>query len=131
MWISLIVALLAYFMSPRDTSSERKKALLTAVGAGALTYGVTEYTDWGKENLKPLDDKISGVFTGGSSGEQSSASSAEGSKVPATGDSGVWDTINKIGVPIAAAGAGALAATSLPSWVLWAGLAFLTYKALT
>lgn len=63
MWLALIMALMSYLMSPRDTSTQRRRALTTALTAGALTYGVTEYTDWGQENLAPLDDKIDGFFS--------------------------------------------------------------------
>lgn len=129
MWISLIIALLTYFMSPRDTAKERNRALLAAAGAGALTYGVTEYTEWGQENLKPLDGKISGIFTGGSTSDQTSATTQGDASIKTgqTSGGGIWDTIKGFGPTIAGAVGGAAIASSLPSWVLWGALGLGAY----
>lgn len=126
MWLALIMAVLTYLLSSRDTSTERKQALLKAAGAGAITYGITEYTDWGKENLKPLDGKISGVFSpevktdanGNPIQNANSGKTTSGS----TGSS-VWDAIKGWGPAIVGTVGAAAVASSIPSWVLWAALA--------
>lgn len=58
MWLTLIVMLLSYLMQPRNTAAERRRALVGSLAAGAVTYGVTEYTDWGQQNLAPIDKAI-------------------------------------------------------------------------
>lgn len=131
MWISLIIAVLTYFMSDRGTSTERNQALLKAAGAGALAYGVTEYTDWGKKNLQPLDDRISGVFSSDKA-EDIAAVNKNGEAIVKTGttksaSSGVWDAIKSWGPTVATAVGGAAIASSLPWWAVPAGLAVGAY----
>lgn len=53
-WLSIILALLGFFLSKRNGASNTK-ALLTAGLAGAGSYYVTHETDWGKANLGALD----------------------------------------------------------------------------
>lgn len=53
-WLSIILALLAFFMSKRSGASNTK-ALLTAGLTGAGSYYVTHETDWGSANLGALD----------------------------------------------------------------------------
>lgn len=126
MWLALIIAVLTYLLSPRDTSTDRKQALLKAAGAGAITYGISEYTDWGKENLKPLDNKISGVFSpdvktdanGNPIKDPNAAKVTTGS----TG-SGVWDAVKSWGPTVVGTVGAAAVASSIPSWVMWAALA--------
>lgn len=59
-WLSIILALLTFFISKRNGASNTK-ALLTAGLTGAGSYYVTHETDWGKANLGALD----GVPVGG------------------------------------------------------------------
>lgn len=63
MYISLIIAILTYLLQSSRGASQ-SAALGSALAAGALTYGVTEYTDWGKDNLAPLDADIASAITG-------------------------------------------------------------------
>lgn len=53
-WLSIILALLAFFISKRNGASNTK-ALLTAGLTGAGSYYVTHETDWGAANLGALD----------------------------------------------------------------------------
>lgn len=127
MGLSLIIALLAYLLSPRDTAKERRQALLNAGIAGGVTYGVTEYTDWGQENLAPLDDSIASVFTP----TPDLAIAGEGTTT-ATIPTSTWDTLKSYGAPALAAVAGATVAggglTSLLPWILGAIGVYLVLK---
>lgn len=117
---AIILALITYFLSPKDTAAERKQALLKATAVGGITYGVAEYTDWGKENLKPLDNTVSGFFTsdgktGGDTGNSTTVKTGTGAT--SSGSKGLWDTVTSWGPTIAAAGAGAVVGSSMPSWL--------------
>lgn len=58
MWLSALIALLTYLLSPRNTTKERQQALINAGLAGGATYLATEYTDWGKEASNTFDSAI-------------------------------------------------------------------------
>lgn len=131
MWVSLIIAVLAYLLQDPQNSSERKKALLTAGAVGAVTYGVTEHTDWGKENLKPLDDDIN-EFLGFGKGDSKTDADAKdagsalggsttGKQTSGSSSSGFWDTLKSWGATGTATVAGTLglATGTLPSWLIW------------
>lgn len=60
-WIQLIIALLAYLGSKKAGASNTTAAL-TAVGAGLATHYVTTQTEWGRENLQPINNSISRFF---------------------------------------------------------------------
>lgn len=49
MTISMILSLLVYLMSPKDTPEQRRRAVMGAAVAGLGTYYVTTQTEWGKE----------------------------------------------------------------------------------
>jgi len=53
MW--LIISILVYLMQDTSTPEKQKKAFANAAAAGLVTYGVSEYTQWGKENLSSVD----------------------------------------------------------------------------
>lgn len=53
-WLTIIMALLSFFISKKSGASNTK-ALLTAGLVGAGTYYVSHETDWGKANLGSLD----------------------------------------------------------------------------
>jgi len=46
------------FFTSKKSGASNTKALVTAGLAGAATYGVTHYTDWGKANLGDFDGVI-------------------------------------------------------------------------
>lgn len=54
-WLSIFIALLNYLLASKNTPKERRNALLGSLAAGAGTYAVTHYTDWGKEALGKFD----------------------------------------------------------------------------
>lgn len=119
MLISLIIAVLTYLLSPRNTSAERRQALVNGAAAGALTYGVTEYTDWGKENLGPINDSIGGVTA---PANPTSVVPVPGAAAGNTGTGGIWDTLKAWGpagvaTVSAGAGIGIGAASGSSSWV--------------
>lgn len=113
MWLTLIVMLVSYLLQPRNTAAERRRALLGSAAAGAITYGVTEYTDWGKENLAPLNDEI-GEYVWPSGNDGSKATNSSGLKPWASGISGA---LKSIGPGTAAAFLGGAALGGVPSWV--------------
>lgn len=131
MWISLIMAVLAYLMQDPQNSSDRKKALLTAAAVGGVTYGVTEHTDWGQENLKPLDDSVNSFLGFGDDSKKTDADpkeagaalggSATGSNKSGSSNSGFWNTLQSWGATGTAVVTGSLglATGSIPSWALW------------
>lgn len=119
MWLSLLIALLTYFLSPNDTAAERRSALLKAGAAGAVTYGVTEYTDWGQANLGPLDDSIGAIFTPPAD-PNADPSDQKTATVPGIGaGGGVWDSIKNIGAPALAGVAGLAVGSSLSTYLPW------------
>lgn len=132
MWLSLIVALLTYLMSPTDTKEQRRKALTNAALAGGATYAITEYTDWGRGNLKPIDGDINKFVFGNADVAKTADSKGlangvavnptltnPGKSTPST----LWDKISDVGpAGIAAIGVGGAALTGNPG-LLIAGLA--------
>lgn len=122
MWVALIIAVITYLLQNPGNSEERKKALLVAAGAGAVTYGVTQYTDWGQENLAPLDSSISS-FVSGNPDSSSKVTVAGGAGQNATGTTtvgtGFWDTLKSWGpAGTLAVGAGASALAGSRNWLL-------------
>lgn len=57
MWITLILALISFFVSKKNGASTTEAAL-TAAAVGAGTYYVTTQTDWGKSTLGGINDSI-------------------------------------------------------------------------
>lgn len=54
-WLSIIMALVSFFLAGGSKPENRAKAAAIGLAAGTATYGITHYTDWGKENLGNLD----------------------------------------------------------------------------
>lgn len=75
-WVSIIVALLSFFLSKRSGASNTKAALIAGL-AGAGSYYVTHNTDWGQASLVDLD---------GVPPEGGSVADVDGN--PAVGDNG-------------------------------------------
>lgn len=129
MWLSLLLALLAYLASPKGNDAERRRALLTAAAVGGAAYIATEYTDWGRDLSDNFDDAI-GV--GGTDDTVEDAAKKPTIKDPSgkpTGGSGSFGSwlpgLVGVGVGTAAASGG------IPGWLILAGLglgAFLILK---
>lgn len=112
-WLSIIVALVSFFLAGGSKPENRAKAAAIGLAAGVATYGVTNYTDWGRENLGELD----GVSVTDGDGKTPTVTSPTtgvvipGGVNPATsGSSGFWSRLGgAVSTPIGAAAAGAAA----------------------
>lgn len=135
-WLTIIVVVVSFFLAGGAKKEDRAKAALIAAGVGAATYGVTHYTDWGKENLGALDgleitndNGQTGVTSNGKSKAVSEASRTADS-VTKSGNGGLWQTLSSWltspagQVTTGAAGAKAVGA---PNWLVWGGLALGAY----
>lgn len=129
MWLSLLLALLAYLASPKGNDSERRRALLTAAAVGGAAYIATEYTDWGSDLSDRFDDAI-GV--GGSDDTAEDAAKKPTVKDPSGKPSGGTGSFGNWIPGIVGAGVGATVASGgIPGWLIVAGLgigAFLILK---
>lgn len=131
MWLSLFVTLLTYLLSPRDTASQRRKALIKAAAVGGGTYVMTENTDWGRDISGSFDDMI-GVEPAdkpiGDTGEGTAADLVDVPKAPATTKPGTtggfWSTLTSWGAAGTAAviGTAGVATGKAPKWLIIAGL---------
>lgn len=131
-WLSIIMALVSFFLAGGSKPENRAKAAAIGLGVGAATYGITHYTDWGRENLGNLDgvtvtdgDGKSPVVTSPTTGVVT-----PGSGNPATGGStGFWSSLGgAVSSPIGAAAVGVAAGTIFglnPLIVIGGGLALL------
>lgn len=133
-WLTILMMLISYFTSSRDTPEQRRKAALTAAVVGGATYYATHETDWGRENLGQFDGvaqptrlpdgTLDPSAIAGASAPGASATS------PPTGTTG-WDVLKGWGPGGTAAvvGGGIVAATTdwskLLPWALGLGGLFL------
>lgn len=86
-WLSIIMALVSFFLAGGSKPENRAKAAAIGLAAGTATYGVTHYTDWGSKNLGNLD----GVTVSGGGEEASdkapTAATADGRPITLGGNS--------------------------------------------
>lgn len=134
-WLSIIMAVLAFFVSGGAKKENRGKAALIAAGVGAGTYYVTHETDWGQENLGQFDGVETTVDADGNA-TASTGPTKEPTKIPTTGttaDSGAggfWNTLGgwlKSPSGQLTTGAAGAAALGVPKWLLWGGVALGAY----
>lgn len=133
MWLSLFIALITYLLSPKDTSAQRKRALLNAAVAGGATYALTEYTDWGQEVSNSFDGAIGvGNTVGDSEGAASTKPVSTGSAGTGTsGSSGsLWSTLTSWGAAGTAAVVGVTGAAAGDSSTNWLPILLLAGGAL-
>jgi hypothetical protein len=94
MWLSIILAILTYLLSPRDTAKQRRNALLGAAAVGLGSYYVATNTEWGIENMSLLDGPVD---TTGLPPPDSSTIPGEGSSTTpggaGTATTGWWDAL--------------------------------------
>lgn len=127
MWLSLFIALVTYLLSPKGTDAEKRKALLAAAAAGGVAYVATNYTDWGRDISGSFDEALGLGGSGTKPGDDK-----DGIKIPKPAP-GSGSGLGNIGgwLPAVIGGGGAaIAASSAPSWVLWAGLGLAAYLVL-
>lgn len=127
-WLSIIMAVLTFFLSGGAKKENRGRAALLAAGAGLGTYYVTHHTDWGQENLGQWDGVDVGLDADGKpeigNGPSKPATPIPGGSVADSGSGGFWNTLggwlrSPAGqVTTGAAGASAL---GLPNWLVWGG----------
>jgi hypothetical protein len=94
MWVSIILAILTYLLSPNDTAKQRRNALLGAAAVGLGSYYVATNTEWGIANMNLLDGPVDAT---GLPPPDSSTIPGEGaSTVPGgagTATTGWWDSL--------------------------------------
>lgn len=139
-WLSIIVALVSFFLAGGSKSENRAKAAAVGLAAGTATYGITHYTDWGRENLGKLDGVVVSGGGEGSSKKVPTATNANGQPITvgtgsagASGSTGLFSAVGGALSNPVVAGATGLAAGSLisGSTLMWIALglgAFLILK---
>lgn len=136
-WLSIIMALVSFFLAGGSKPENRAKAAAIGLGVGAATYGITHYTDWGQENLGNLDgvtvsegDGVNGPVVTKPNGTVVPVST---SNPASSGSTGIWSALGGALVTPVGAGATGLLAGSLISGttLMWIALglgAFLILK---
>lgn len=135
MWLSLIIAVLTYLLSPKDTASNRRKALIRAAAVGGGTYLMTQNTDWGRDISNSFDNMIGVGPTNrpiGNTGDGTAADLVDATKAPVVlkpgssngGKNGFWSTLTSWGAAGTAAviGTTGVATGTVPKWLIIAGL---------
>lgn len=117
MWISLAIAILTYMLSPRDTASERRNALLRAAALGGGSYLVATNTDWGRDISNEFDGAV-GLAPSPTSDITDAAvkPTAAVSGVTGTG-AGLWSSLSSWGKAGVGFVAGTAASGALSSWL--------------
>lgn len=138
MWISLIIALVAYLASSKSNPEDRKRALLNAGLAGAGTAFVTSQTDWGQDvnstfnEYVGLDDSWTG-FSGEGAGPNNEkvpgrvTAPATGSGSGGSGGS-IFSSLPPWAGPAAGGVAVGAALSGIPKWVWLVGGGLLVYS---
>lgn len=133
-WVSIIMALLAFFVSGGKKKEDRAKALVAAGAVGLGTYYATHETDWLPRSITELDGVVQPITTplilAEGTGEPVTVA---GSQVRptvtvlpsgATSSSGVWDTLKSWGAAgtatVVGVGTGAISGNNI---LLFGGLA--------
>lgn len=133
-WVSIIMALLAFFVSGGAKKEKRAKALVAAGAVGLGTYYATHETDWLPRSITELDGAIPPIKTPVILDETTGQPvTVAGSQVRptvttlpsgATSSGGVWDTLKSWGAAGTAAvvgvGTGAVSGNNI---LLLGGLA--------
>lgn len=127
-WLSIIMALLSFFVSKKSGASNTKAAI-TAGLVGAGTYYVSHETDWGRANLGDLDGVVpdgDGVVIGTGNAP---VTDADGKPIVTGGNAGgtsftdilrgwgATGTAAVIGAGAAATGSGVFSSKNLP-WLI-------------
>lgn len=132
-WLSIIVAVLVFFLAGGAKKEKRGRAALLAAGAGLGTYYVTHETEWGQENLGQWDGIEADVTGDGATMSNGPAAPKVPIGTGTTSDSGAggfWNTVGGwLRSPAGQVTTGAAGATALgvPNWLLWGGVAVGAY----
>lgn len=139
-WLTIIMAVLAFFLSGGSKKENRGKAALAALAVGAGTYYVTHETEWGTENLGALDGVTvdvneNGTTTVGSGPTRPTTTVPNGSSAGSvgpgsSGSNGFWSSLGGwLTSPAGQVTTGTAAATALgaPRWLIWGGAALAVY----
>lgn len=126
-WLSIIMALVTFFLAGGAKPENRAKAAALGLGAGAATYGITHYTDWGSDTLGQWDgvefeyDEDGNVISGRTPDDTVIKPTLN--PPTQTGSTGFWSTLGGF----LSSGAGQLAAvtgiSALAGVPMWAVLA--------
>lgn len=142
-WLTIILALLSFFVSKRSGASNTG-ALLTAGLVGGAAYYTSHSTDWGKANLgsldgvppldKPLLDSTGKVVTDPEGNTVMGNATGKLAATATTPSTGVFDVLKSWGATGTAAVIGTAAVVGTGSltkyfpWLLAAGAAYLLLK---
>lgn len=133
-WLSIIMALVTFFLAGGSDKEKRGKAALAAVAVGAGTYAVTNHTNWGRETLGSLDGVDLTVDAAGNPavvsgpGQPAVAIPSPGTIAATQGQNasanGFWSTLSGwLSSPAGQITSGATVgkAAGIPNWMLLAG----------
>lgn len=134
-WLTIIMAVLTFFLSGGAKKEKRGQAALAAIGVGAGTYYVTRETDWGKQNLGFLDGVEVTTNPDGSVSGRTGPGKPEvhltgGNEGGSTGTGSLWNTLSGwLTTPAGQLTTGAAAGKVLgvPNWLLYGGIAVGAY----
>lgn len=132
-WLSIIMAVLTFFLSGGAKKEKRGRAALLAAGVGLGTYYLTHETKWGQENLGQWDGveaDVTGKDVTISTGPTAPRVPVQPGTTSDSGAGGFWNTIGgwlRSPAGQVTTGAAGAAALGMPNWLLWGGIALGAY----
>lgn len=135
-WLSIIMALVSFFLAGGSKPENRAKAAAVGLAAGAATYGVTHYTDWGSKNLGSLDGVTVSGGGEGASNKTPTAATANGQPITlgnnsagAAGSTGLFSAMGgALSNPVVAGATGLAVGSSLSrKTLMWIAIALGTF----
>jgi hypothetical protein len=82
-WIQIFMAIMAYLKAKKEGASTTNAALIGA-GVGLATHWAVTETEWGQNNLQPINDRLDGWFGIGQGDVDGSGNVTDGSGNPVT-----------------------------------------------
>lgn len=137
-WLSIVMAIVTFFLAGGSEKENRGRALVAAGLAGAATYYVSHETEWGRRNLGEFDgvtidapDDTDSSPVVNDAGKPVNGADGTPIRVPIRPNgkepqSGFWSTLTSWGAAGTAAVVGvggAVASGGRPNWLLLGGLA--------
>lgn len=125
-WLSIIMALVSFFLAGGAKPENRAKAAAIGLAAGAATYGISHYTDWGKENLGSLDGVTVSGGGAADNNKQPTVTNASGAPInlgnnaaSTNGSTGLFSALGgALSKPVVAGAAGIAAGSALSGTTL-------------